>query len=80
MEAERHVSLKPERRKRNEMAGLVVEVTKLAHRFPQPLGVVRTARKEVPWYIRDTRHPGGRLEEEGGGMRDRVQASNYNHN
>ena len=40
MEAERHVSLKPERRKRNEMAGLVVEVTKLAHRFPQPLGVV----------------------------------------
>jgi hypothetical protein len=37
-EAERHVSLKPE--ERNERAGLGVELTELAHRSPQSLGVI----------------------------------------
>jgi len=34
-----------------------VEVTELAHRFPQPLGLGGTGRHEIPRQIRDTGHP-----------------------
>jgi len=47
----------PKAGKDNERAGLVVDVTELAHRFPQPLGLVRTARDDVAWQVWDTGHP-----------------------
>jgi len=55
-EAEKYVSLKPETTER-EGVGPAVEVTELAHRFPQPLGLGGTGRHEIPRQIRDTRHP-----------------------
>ena len=34
-----------------------MEVTELAHRLPQPLGLGGIGRHEIPRQIRDTRHP-----------------------
>jgi hypothetical protein len=57
-EAEKHGQLKPGTTERVGV-GLSVEATELAHRFLQPLGLVRTARHEISCQTRDTRHPVG---------------------